>query len=238
MTIKTEKKVLFGISLFTLISLLPIAPVFAELPPVDEESNLRQKYHEARTAKQQTIEAPLAGSILKDELKSLSEVTLGGQKATSSHTPNLKVREIGSRAVHISFEPLTEAAVYTWNLTAPKNFKDRWFRLRYSGSEIPAHVLLSVQSQVASAPALFDLYPSPSQTPAEILFKFPAGPMFDKTTSLSLVMDPKMAPSGKGSFVLLELEVLAPDHNPLAPKGQIDPLPAGNYGLITSPKTA
>jgi hypothetical protein len=238
MTIKIEKKQPHSAFLLTLFFLLSGTPVFAELPPVDEESNLRQKYHEVRTAKQQTIEAPLAGSILKVELKSLSELTLGGQKVTSSHTPNLKVREIGSRAVHISFEPLTDAAAYTWNMAAPKNFKDRWFRLRYSGSEIPAHVLLSVHSQSEAAPVLFDLYPAPSQTPAEIIFKLPAGPMFDKTTSLSLVMDPKLSPAVKGSFVLLELDTLPPDHNPLASNARVDTLPAGNYGLISSPKTA
>jgi hypothetical protein len=208
----------------------------AELPEINQERDLHQKYHEARTAKNQTMEAPLTTSGLKDEIATLQAVTLEGQTVSLEHSRGISIRDIGTRALHIAYEKLPDAASLSWKFGGPKDLRNRWFALRYSGAEVPKHVLINVtQTDNSKSAENFALYLEKSIEPSTVKFKFPDRPEFKNTASLSFVMDPSN-PSRTANFVILDFEMLPPDQNPLAELAGTDANRFERYGMMVLPQ--
>jgi hypothetical protein len=208
----------------------------AELPEINQAQDLQQKYHEAHTAKTQTMEAPLATSGLKDEIAALQAMSLEGQKVTLEPSQGMSIREIGARALHVSYAKLSEAASLSWKFEKPKDLRNRWFSLRYSGAEIPKHVLVNITPADASKnPGHFDLYLEKSVEPSTVKFKFPDKPEFEKTASLSFVMGTGN-PSQPVNFVILDFEMLPAEQDPMAGIPQSETNFLERYGMMVLPQ--
>ncbi|MFA6599911.1 MAG: hypothetical protein WC352_07305 [Candidatus Omnitrophota bacterium] len=186
----------------------------AQLPQVNQEEDLRQKYHEAKTAKHQTLEAPLATSGLKDEITVLQEFAMAGKGVSRSHSDNLLIRELGTRSMRVSYDGLDREASLSWKFDEPRELNNRWFRMVYSGTEIPQYLTLKITTEDGSGNGDFDLFLEPTSDPAKIRFKLPNRAPFGKVTGLEIVMDP--SENGmKADFMILDFGLLLPGEDPL-----------------------
>lgn len=199
------------------------ATLHAELPAVNQEDDIKQKYHEAVTAKHQTLEAPLLSApSWNDRLKSM-DFSTGGPSYKIEHTKNLSLQTLGRRVLRLQYGNTGKPAMLTWEFEKPMDVRGQWFQLDCMGPTPPGHFWLNIKSKAGAPDSRFDLYLDNSPEPQRILFKLPAGENFSEVLALSLIFDSKEPEKNGRDFAILNFAPMPKGTDPLADLPASDP---------------
>ncbi len=188
----------------------------ADLPPIDQEDDLKQKYHEAITAKQQTLEVPLlTAPSWNDRLRSVDfDSAVMPYKIEPSD--NLDTKTVGNRVLRVQYLNPVKPALLTWAFEKPMDGRNQWFQMDYMGPTPPAHLSLNVKTKAGAPDSRFDVYLENSGGPGRIRFKLPAEENFSEITALSFIFEPREITEGGNDFVILNFAPLPKNADPLA----------------------
>ncbi len=189
--------------------------VFAELPEVNQEDDLSQRYQEGVAVKRNTIEAPLLTSDLGAGMLQTAVMGFQEQDVKVESSKNLKLQPVTNGAFRLQYEKLETPAEVAWRFEAPADLSNRWFRMDYSGLMIPPQVFLSANPMGSLHDENLNLFLENSSNPNSVYFKLPGKSNYQAVQLLKMIIDPSVLKEKSGDFMVLNLQMLPKNENPL-----------------------
>ena len=188
----------------------------------DIEETLQQMYHETVTSKQNTLESPLLIADTQNQILRTPGQTIFGAPFETGTKGNLLYQQIGRSAFRIQYYQIDEEASVFWRFEKPMDFRNRWFRMHYTGPIVPSHAYLVIDSDKIRNDGKFDVYFENTLTSRFVYFKLPDRMPYSNVKSIRLVMDPDAMETPHADFVILNLMLLPQDEDPLTKPADSD----------------
>jgi hypothetical protein len=125
-------------------------------------------------------------------------------------------QKIGNTSFRLSYHNLKEDASFFWLFEKPVDMKDRWVQLDYSSVNVPATILLSIDSGLHTD-GIFTLPLENSLKPKSSFFKLPDRAPYNKVDKISLSF-PSEA-ENHTDLLIYDLKLLPEGQSPLEETG-------------------
>ena len=188
-------------------------------------AELQAEQREAQTLRYHTLSAPLvSGGLTTTAVVPEEPVYAGGPSLlngnyTVGYEGGISYRQLSENTkdiFRIRYSQLKEPAAFFFVFGEKLDARNRWFRLRYTGLRLPERLALEFDHDELRSDSRFYVYPENSAGPASLLFKLPDKFPYSEIDSLRFVVDPETAGDLDGDFLILGLELLPLETDPLA----------------------
>ena len=167
--------------------------------------------------------APALMSSLGGDGAGISGVSLLATPFTMGTRGAIQYQKFGENSYRIQFDNSDGVASLFLLFQYEMDLRDRWVRIAYSGRTAPEKVYIVVDRlDEARSDARFPVYLERSENSHDSFFKLPARLPYAKVKSLDFTIDPKDQTNERREFVLLDLQIMPKNFDPL------------NKGLIPS----
>lgn len=173
----------------------------------------------AETASRETDEHTLANPLLFSDLPALPQLGTTARllelPAQIGYQGDILYQKLESGGFRIRYDDLKQKSSFFWLLDSPLDARDRWFRLRYTGTYTPLKMILSFDHDETRNDSHFMLFLEPSRGNEDVYFKIPDRIGFKEVESLRFTLDPSSMGESSGDFTILGLDLIPADENPL-----------------------
>lgn len=137
---------------------------------------------------------------------------------------DIQYQKMEGNAYRIRFDESEGAASVFFHFDHAMDLRNRWIRIAYSGRTAPEKVSVLVDPlDEKRSDARFPVYLERSDSAHDSFLKLPARGPFAKVKTLDFVIDPKEQKSVRGEFVLLDVQIMPKEFDPLK-GGAIKPI--------------
>ena len=234
-----------AVAVFTFTFPSPAAHA-GEKPSAESKlAELGEKYSEASSVEHHTLAAPLMTAPLATDLSLTEGLALLGRASTLGHKGDLAFEQTLEKAVKLQAFTLKDEASLFWLFDQSMDLRSRWFRLRYAGLNPPHRIGVQFDHDELRADSTFDVYLEDSPA-GSVFFKLPDGDPFSMIENIHLIFEPADLDGGNFDFVILGLDLLPEEEDPLANLPATDlerfdwyrrPLKAENLVEVNTPQT-
>ena len=200
---------------FSFVSLLFLY-AFTLLPALHAEFSSASKASELEDAAEletDTLAPPLMGAFYNPAPRGGEGLSLLSPANEPGYWGELAYQPVGENSFHLYSRDLKESAGFFWLFDKPRDLRNRWVELVYSGVSVPSQILLSFDSRMPKADGGFIVPLKSSFEPRSGYFKLPNREPFSAIQKLNFAFDPKF---GKDvEMMILDLKVMPEGFDPL-----------------------
>lgn len=175
-----------------------------------------ENYDQQIQLKEETLELPYLSAQMAPPLKFEVVESLFELPSEMRFQGDVEFKK-EDHGFHVLFNKPEEASSISWKFEKTLDVRNRWFRIRYSGLEHDQKMGLQIEkAELGQEGSVFSLSMISSPKPEEVFFKMPDQAEFLDVNILRLIFDLDQAQGQHLDFMILGLDLLPRDADPLA----------------------
>ena len=185
-----------------------LLPALTVLPFVSLAEKVSEQLEDEYKISTNTLASPLFLSEGGPELVSSKGISLSENPFLFGYEGDLEYEQMVNGVYRLRYHDLKKEAAFFFLLDEPMDLRNRWFRLRYSGVNLPSRMGLEFDHDELRLDAKFDVYLTKTTAIEGVYFKLPDKGTFSTVDSVRLVVRPEDDIEPDADFLILGMELL------------------------------